>query len=108
MEVALGKLVPFEALICLGPGTPLRALGELTPAQVQADFAGKLFGQIEALRVAAGLMTRGVVLLTGGAAPNLEGGSGGTAVNAALAAFVTARGGSCPTGSGRMSWRRDG
>jgi len=35
-------------------------------------------------------MANGVVLLTGGAAPDLDGGSGGTAVNAALAAFVTA------------------
>jgi len=90
LEVALGTLAPFDALICLGPGTPLRPLAELTPAQVQADFAGKLFGQIEALRVAAKLMVNGVVLLTGGAAPDLDGGSGGTAVNAALAAFVTA------------------
>ena len=45
---------------------------------------------VEALRIAAGMMTNGVVLLTGGAAPDLDGGSGGTAVNAALAAFVTA------------------
>jgi NADP-dependent 3-hydroxy acid dehydrogenase YdfG len=35
-------------------------------------------------------MTNGVVVLTGGAAPELDGGSGGTAVNAALAAFITA------------------
>lgn len=90
LEIALGNLAPFDALICLGPGTPLRALDELTPAQLQEDFAGKLFGQIEALRVARGLMREGVVLLTGGAAPEIDGGSGGTAVNASLAAFVTA------------------
>jgi NAD(P)-dependent dehydrogenase (short-subunit alcohol dehydrogenase family) len=98
LEVALGTLVLFDALICLGPGTPLRPLAELTPAQLQADFAGKLFGQLEALRVAARLMTKGVVLLTGGAAPNLDGGSGGTAVNAALAAFVTAAQRELPNG----------
>ncbi|MFG1818461.1 hypothetical protein ACGFIF_32175 [Kribbella sp. NPDC049174] len=90
LKGALGTLMPFDALICLGPGTPLRPLDELSPAQLQADFAGKLFGQIEALRVAARLMTNGVVVLTGGAAPDLDGGSGGTAVNAALAAFITA------------------
>ncbi|TCO19187.1 hypothetical protein EV652_114167 [Kribbella steppae] len=71
-EVALGTLAPFDVVICLGPGTPLRPLAELTPAQLQADFGGKLFGQIEALRIAAGLMTNGVVLLAGGAAPDLR------------------------------------
>ncbi|MFG1627944.1 NAD-dependent epimerase/dehydratase family protein [Kribbella sp. NPDC049227] len=90
LEDALAALAPFDALVCLGPGTPLRPLGELTPAQLQTDFAGKLFGQIEALRVAATVMTNGVVVLTGGAAPELDGGSGGTTVNAALAAFITA------------------
>ncbi|MGW1340934.1 hypothetical protein ACWCOV_07750 [Kribbella sp. NPDC002412] len=43
-------------------------------------------------------MSGGVVLLTGGAAPELEGGSGGTAVNAALAAFVTAARRELPSG----------
>jgi NAD(P)-dependent dehydrogenase (short-subunit alcohol dehydrogenase family) len=99
LGVALGALAPFDALVCVGPGTPLRPFAELTAAQLAADFAGKLLGQIEALRVGATLLSGGgVVVLTGGAEPELPGGVGGCTVNPALERFVVAARRELPAG----------
>lgn len=96
---ALSALAPFDALVCVGPGTPLRPFAELTAAQLADDVTGKLFGQVEALRAAVGLLPDGgVVVLTGGARPELVGGVGGSTVNAALEAFVEAARRELPAG----------
>lgn len=99
LAAALGALAPFDALVCVGPGTPLRTFAELTPTQLATDIAGKLLGQIEALRTAVELLPAGgVVVLTGGARPEMVGGIGGSTVNAALEEFVEAARRELPAG----------
>lgn len=97
LAAGLRAVGAVDAVVNAGPGTPLRPLGELVPTQLVDDVTAKLFGQVELLRWSA--CSASVVVLTGGARPDLAGGLGGSLVNAALEAAVVAARRELPRGA---------